>query len=231
MPAYIKSPFKPAPTLMVRGTPSYLWGSWNDKTGDTFGYIISTSGNGVTSTVVFNITQGNVPIVSALSKPLITIVGTQNAGGAYNVVNAPILSIVVTNAGVATVTFLGTGNSASAPDSGQVDIPQPEVAEVLVAAASVPLAMAFVMSQNNQEKDVIAVVSMPTLPTTAIITLQQAEKDQDPEYADVATIASVAGGVLTGGQFSIDQMGGRFYRFNTTNVTGPAASIIAKLSA
>lgn len=231
MSAYQKTPFKEPIKLLVSGTASYLWGSWNDNVGDTLGYVISDSGNGTISTVVFQITSGNIPVVTALSAPLITIRGTANAGGAYNTTNASVLSSVVTAQGVDTVTYAGAGTSASALDGGQVNMPQPEVAEVLVAAASIPIAMPFQNSQIDQKKAIVAVVSMPSLPTTALVTLQEALKDQDPEYSDVATVASVTGGVFTGGQITIDGMAGKFYRFNTSGVTGPAGSIIAKLGA
>jgi hypothetical protein len=229
MPAYIKSPFKPVPALMVSGTASYLLGSWNDKTGDTLGFVISDSAVTTTGTLTFQIASGNIPIVGAL----ITVVGTANASGNLNVTNVAIATVSTTATGVCTVTYTITSSTVAAgtPDAGQVSIPQPEVAEVLANGASFEVAMPFQNAQMNQEKTIVAVVSMPTLPTTATVTLQQAVKNQDSEYGDVATVASVAAGVLTGGQIDIDVMAGRFYRFNVSNVTGPAASIIAKLIA
>jgi hypothetical protein len=225
---YITSPFKPVPALNISGTANYLYGSWRDKTGPTLGYVISDSGNGTTSSVIFRIASGDVPLVGAL----ITIVGSANAAGAYNVTNAPILTVVVTDAGIATVSFLGAGTSASAPDGGQVQIPQPELGETLVNGSSVPVAMTFQGSHSNQEKDIVAIVSFPGgLPTTALVTLQSAIIDLDSEYADVATVTSVAGGVQSGGQISIDQQAARFYRFHTSTVAGPAAKIVAKLVA
>jgi len=67
------------------------------------------------------------------------------------------------------------------------------------------------------------------LPTTVTITLQQAVMDKDSEYSDLVTVASVVGGVLTGGQVTVEKALGRFFRFNASSLTGPASTIIAKI--
>jgi hypothetical protein len=231
MPPYITSPFKPSPTLLIPGFPTYLWGSWNDKTGPTQGTVLSDSGNGATSTVKFQLTSGNVPIVGAL----VTIVGTANAAGAYNVTNAKILSVSApTNPdfGIYTITFSGTGNSASAADAGQLIIPQPEIAEALTAISSAPAVMPYGNATFNQNQGLTAVVSFPSLPTSVVVVLQQAVQDLDSEYATVATVATVSGGVVTaaGSQITVDPTLGRFFRFSNGTVTGGTLpTIIAKL--
>lgn len=233
MPAYILSPFKPTPNAISPGMPTYLWGSFNDKTGPTVGQVLSDSGNGTTSTVVIRILGGNVPIVSTLSVPLITIVGSANAGGAYNVTNATILSISAAaspDEGVYTVTFAGTGVSTSAQDSGLFQIPQPEVAEVLVTGASIPAVMPYNIFNANMNQGITVVVGfVGTLPTAAVINLQQAVQDLNSEYANVAVVATVAGSAITvGPQITVDPTLGRFFRLNTTGLTGTGA-IVAKL--
>lgn len=230
MSQYILSPFRPAPILLVPSTPVYLYGSFNDKTGPTLGYIISDSGNGTTSTVVFQITSGNIPIVSTTSAPLITIVGTANSGGSYNVTNATVLTVAITDQGVCTVTFAGAGSSASTQDAGQVYITQPENSEAIVAGSSVPCAMGYNNIVANMNQAITAVVSFPTLPTAAVINLQQAVQDINSEYSNVAVVATVAGGAVTaaGSQITVDPTLGRFFRFNTSGLTG-SGQIIAKL--
>jgi hypothetical protein len=233
MPAYILSPFKSTPNAMTPGMPSYLWGGFNDKTGPTVGIVLSDSGNGTTSTVVIKILGGNIPIVSALSVPLITIVGSTNASGAYNTTNAQILSISAAaspDEGVYTVTFAGTGVSTSAQDTGQFLIPQPEVAEVLVAGASAPVVMPYNIINANMNQALTAVIGfVGTLPTSAVINLQQAVQDLNSEYQNVAVAATVAGSAITvGPQITVDPTLGRFFRFNTTGLTGTGA-VVAKL--
>jgi hypothetical protein len=228
MPSYVKSPFKPSPVALYAGIPVYLFGSYNDKTGPTTGNVLSDSGNGTTSTVVFQIQSGNIPFINAL----VTIVGTGNASGNYNVTNVTVTGVSTTTSGICTITFQGAGNSSSTADTGMVIIPQPELADNVSAnGASVPTAIAFQNAQSDQGRSLTAIVSFPVLPTAAIVTLQQAIQDNDAEYQDVATVISVAGGAATGGQITLAKELGRFYRFNVSGFTasGNQATVVGKL--
>ena len=230
MPPYILSPFKPMPVLLTPGIPAYLWGSYNDKTGPTTGYVISDSGNGTTSTVTVQIQAGNIPFVGAL----LTIVGTANAGGAYNVTNATILTVSAAanpDTGIYTLTYAGAGTSASAKDYGQFIIPQPEVAEALVAGASAPVAMPFNIMNANMNQALTAVASFPSLPTSVVLSLQQAVNDINSEYATVAVIATVTGGAVVGNsQITVDPTLGRFFRvLNGAVVGGTSPTVIVKI--
>ena len=224
---YQSTPFKEHIKLLVSGRNSYLYGSYTDKVSPTFGYVLSNSSIGTVGSVVFQIRDGNPPIVGAL----ITVRGTENSGGVFNVVNAIILSAVTnTDTGVSTVTYaVASTTQASAADNGQVDVPQPEIGETLVNGSSAPVAMPFQNAQMGQGKDLVAVVSFPTIPTTAVVTLQSALIDLDAEYADIVTVASITGSVVTGGQVSVGDMAARFYRFHTTGLTG-VGTIIGKLN-
>ena len=234
MPAYIRSPFRPTPNTFTPGMPIYLWGSYLDKTGPTVGNVLSTGGNGSTSTIKVQILGGNVPIVSALSIPLITIVGTANAAGAYNVTNVAVASISASanpDSGVYTITFARSGSSAVAADAGQFIIPQPEVAEALVSGASIPAVMPFNVMGPNLNQALTAVVTLvSTSSAAAMISLQQAIVDRDSEYQNVATIATITAGTTAGTVFevTIDPTLGRFFRFNTSGFSG-SGSIVAKL--
>ena len=253
MSFYIKSPFKPVPRLLIQGTPEYVYGSYNDKTGPTLGYIISDSGNGTTSTVVFRIASGNVPFVGAL----ITIIGTANAAGAYNVTNAIIISVVCTDAGICTVTFLGAGTSASTPDGGQVEIQQPEVPDNLTAGivaalatnagASAPVAAPVGATANGRSISVTLslLANSATYPSTlsgVTATLQGANLDLDGEYNDCGIIGTAlaagtvtdwqsgqgdtATGTLTAGSVNFPNF--KFYRLKITVATG-AGYIVGKI--
>lgn len=230
MPSYISSPFRPPVTLLVAGTPSYLWGKYNDKTGDTFGYVQSNSAVTTTGTLVFRIVSGNVPVVGAK----ISVVGCGNSSN-FNVTSATLLSVSCTDAGIATVSYaISSTTQASTPDSGEVLIPQPEIGEALAAGASAPVALASINAILNQEHVVTAVVSFPSIPTSVVVTLQQAVIDLDSEYADVATVVTVTGGAITaaGSQITVDPVMGRFLRFKNGTVTGGTLpTIVAKLIA
>src|ERR1700681_1493389 len=89
MPAYQSTPFKEPVKLVITGHPEYLWGSWNDRTGPTYGHIITDAAVTTTATVVFQIASGNAPIAGSL----ITIRGASNSVN-FNVVNAVVISAV-----------------------------------------------------------------------------------------------------------------------------------------
>ena len=254
MSFYIKSPFKPMPRLLVQGTPEYLFGSWNQNTGPTQGTVLSDSGNGTTSTVVIQILSGNIPFVDAL----VTIVGTANSSGEYNVTNAPILSVSASanpDTGVYTITFLGSGSSASASDYGQVYIPQPEIGDQLTSGlissgvASIP-ACSSVAGPDNVGKSISVTVKLPanttahpsTLASVAVF-LQGANLDYDTEYNDIAEVVTggsqgntydwqsgqgdTATGTLVAG--SVLQPNFKFYRLRVATGASGTGPIIGKL--
>lgn len=197
MPQYQLTPFKAPVQLAVAGTPSYLLGSYNDRTGPTLGFVISDSGNGTTSTVIFQIVSGNVPAVGSL----VTIVGTANAAGAYNATNVSVASVAITEQGVCTITFAGSGNSASAQDFGSVQIPQPEVGETVSGSTytSVPVARPYNNPETQSGQSITATLNLPTggSLTGIVVVLQAANYDQDGEYKTIHTFAAVTGSGLS----------------------------------
>ena len=224
---YETTPFKNSPKLLISGRPVYLFGSWNDKTSPTFGYVISNSAVGTVGTLVFQIKDGNAPI----SGSLITVRGTANSGGAFNTTNATVLSAVTDmNSGICTVTYaISSTTQASAADSGQAEIPQPEIGEAVANGASAPCAVSFSTANPDQKRGITAVCSFPTIPTACVVSLQQAVIDLDSEYTTIDTVVTVSGGLITlGGQGTIDPVLGRFFRFNISGLTG-TGTIVAKL--
>lgn len=245
MGVYQTTPFKPMPQLLVPGAPSYVFGSFNDKTGPTLGTVISDSGNGTTSTVTFQILSGNIPITDTL----VSIVGTKNAAGAYNVTNALVLSVTQVDTpddGVYTITFAGSGNSAKASDYGQVYIGQREVGEALTTTAATVPVMAGAAGPNSNGKSLSVTIKLPASTTanpsnlsgvTAVI--QGANVDLDSEYNTIGTIGTAlaagsttdwqsgqgdtATGTLAAG--SVLSPNFRFYRINFTSVTGSGPAI------
>lgn len=242
MSQYVLSPFKQSPVLAVAGTPAYLLGSWNDKCGPTQGYVISDASNGTTTaTLIFQIVSGNVPTTSGL----ITIAGTANGGGNFNVTNAAITSVAVTEQGVCTVTY--TISSTATPttqtqDYGQVIVPQPEVGDTVATAPynSVPVARPF-NNPNIQEGQALSAtvrfLSGGTL-TGYTVLLQGADIDLDSEYQTIATLGTSvgAGTVVTfqSGQgtaatvAAVNLLNYRFYRFSLTTGSG-SGTVVGKI--
>jgi hypothetical protein len=240
---YVKSPFKPSPTLLVQGRPEYVFGSYNDKTAPTTGNVISDSAVTTTGTLTFQILSGNIPAVGSL----ITVVGTANGGGNFNVTNAQILTAVTTSAGICTVTYAITSSTVAAgtPDGGQVIIPQPELGDILAAfpASSVPVVCPASPSQQSG-KSLSATVKLPaqqlgvasTL-TAVTIVIQGANFDEDAQYNTIGTLT--AAGTSVGGPNVYDWQSGqgdtatgtlasgsvnlpnfKFYRLQVSGATG-----------
>ena len=182
MPSYVTSPFKAPVQLLVPGTPSYVLGSFNNRTGPTTGRLISDAGVTTTGTAVFQIQSGNAPVAGSL----ITILGASNSPN-FNVTNAVIISASTNmDTGVCTVTFAITStNQGTLPDNGLVIIPQPEVGETVVNGASVPVSASFSTANPDQGRVVTAIISFPTIPTTVTgVFLQGADQDIDaPDLA------------------------------------------------
>lgn len=226
MPVYITSPFKPPVQLLVPGTPSYVFGSWNDRTGPTIGSVISDSAVTTTGTLTFRILSGNVPVVGAL----ITVRGTSNASGHFNVTNATILTVSAPadpDAGIYTVTYAITSSTLSTTgDSGEVCIPQPEIGEALTAgAASVPVAAPYAAGNTNYEKTISVNVKFPSSPTTAVVVLEAANFDLDSEYATIATVVDDASPNPQDGQIEVES-NFRFYRLKVLSTTGGSSPTV-----
>lgn len=202
MSFYIKSPFKPTPKLLVEGTPEYAFGSWNADVAPTQGNVLSNSAVTTTGTVTLQILSGNVP------KPdsLLTIVGTSNSAGIFNVTNAPILTVsAATNPdmGIYTVTFTISSTSQGVlADAGQFYIAVPEIGDQLTSGlitsgvSSAPV-VSPVSPPNSVGKSISATVKLPantaanpsTLSAITVV-IQGANLDYDTEYVTIGTIVT-----------------------------------------
>jgi hypothetical protein len=229
MPQYQSTPFKPQPELLVAGRPSYVWGSYNDRTGPTQGNVISNSSVGTLATLTFLVTAGNIPTVGSL----ITVVGCARSAN-FNVTNATVLSVSTTDqgaSGVVTVTYnVTTTTIGTGVDGGQVIIPQPEIGEALVNGASVPVAKVFNNAIVDQSEIITVAVSFPIIPKAATIILQEALVDLDSEYSNIAVVATVANSTI-GGSVVVPtsiQVAGRFYRLWNEGVVG-IGTIVGKI--
>lgn len=241
MSFYTKSPFKAQPILLVQGRAEYTFGSFNDRTASTQGYIISDASNGsTTGTLIFQVVSGNAPAVGSF----ITVVGAGNSAN-FNVTNVQIASTSITEQGVCTVTF--TIASTATPttqtqDFGSVIVLQPELGDALTSAGGASIPVASPASPTQQSgKSITVLVTLPTqqlgvastLSATTVV-LQASNQDLDASYSTIATITSAGAagntyawqsgegntstGTLAAG--SVNLLGFKFYRLNCTGATG-----------
>jgi hypothetical protein len=230
MPSFMTLPASLANRpLLVPGRPQYLFGGYSATTSPTQGYItnISASVNTVTISVVIT----SVPPTTA---QLITVQGASNS--AINAIGATVTGVTGFNTGdlsTGTISYTvnAVGTIASAAGSGTVVLPVAETADALTSnLISQQVTVPFNDPRIDQARTVTAQVSFPSLPTSVVVTLQ--DSDDDQTYYDVAAVASVAGGTLTGGFLQVQNSSARFYRLSCgTVVGGSSPTIIGKVSA
>jgi hypothetical protein len=228
MPAYVASPFKPPVQLLVAGTPSYVFGGYDDRSSPTFGYIISDSASSTTGTVTFQVVSGPIPVVG----DNVTVRGAANSAnfntsGTVLTVTAEADSAGIQN-GVVTITYtISSTTQATLADGGQVECTRVEVGEALVNGASVPVAAPYNNSQTDSKKTISVNVSFPSAPSTVIVTLQGANFDKDSEYADITTVYNSS--TATSGTAEVES-NYRFYRLKVTAASGGTSpTIIGKI--
>lgn len=226
MPSYVTSPFKQSPVLLVSGLPTYLFGSYDDRSSPTFGYIQTDAAVTTTATVVFLIVSGNAPAAGEK----ITVRGAARSVN-FNVTNGTILTASTTDAGVCTVTYAITSTTLSTlADGGQVEVLRSEVGETYANGSSVPAAAPFNNPNMQQGRTVTATVTFPTPATGGSVWLQGALFDVDDQYEDIVLInglGSLSG--ASGPSEHVADLAFRFYRFNIRAVTG-VGTVVAKLS-
>ena len=225
---------------MVPGTPSYVWGSWNDKTGPTQGIVLQSLGIGATAELVVKILSGNIPVVNSL----ITVVGVA-ANAAFNVTNVAISAVDTyphgnqPDNGMYALAYAAVVTSPMQADSGQFIIPQPELGEnVSGTGASVPVAVSA-WTPSGKSLSVTLTIGTGLSGVTAVI--QGANLDKDSEYSTIGTIGTGLGvsttewqsgdgntstGTLAAGSVNFPNF--KFYRINLTAVTGTGL-VIAKI--
>jgi hypothetical protein len=241
---YQLTPFKASPQLLIQGKNEYVYGSLNDKTSPTTGYVISDSAVTTTATLVFQIKDGNIPIPGAL----ITVTGTVNSAGVFNATNAVILTVVVNDYGVCTVTYaIASTTQASLADAGQVIIPQIEIGDNLTAGlvAAVPytsVPVAAVVGATVTGRSTSATITFPAssaaFPSTlsaVTVVIQASNVDRDDHYNTIGTVTTTGAAGTTfewqSGQgaattpavlldSNVDLLSFRFYRLQITAATG-----------
>ena len=133
MPAFSASPNFKGP-LLLPGTPLYLWGSYNDKVSPTSMQISNVALTSNVATLTVQVYSGNIPAVGSL----ITVTGTQNTSGLFNVTNVALTGVTINaTTGAGTVTFALThANVVSAADAGTAIVPVPVVLEAVPTAGA-----------------------------------------------------------------------------------------------
>jgi hypothetical protein len=216
MTAYNKSPFAPQPKLLYAGVPEYLFGSWPQDKSPTQMYVTSVAVASDVATLGVTVFGGDPPAVGSL----ISVQGTQSAGGEFNVTNVALTGVTLNSAGVGTVTFaLTAANLATTADAGVAIVPQPVTMEAIAAQASIPVAMSNNSFGGDLDRTVTAQAIFGTLPTAVTVSLQGAMFNEDSAYETVGTVATVAGSAVTANGLTVIAKY-QFYRVLISGLTG-----------
>jgi len=212
MPAYVSTPFGPKPETLQPGTPGYSFGSFNANAPTTKMFVSKTGSSAGTATITVQVVEGNIPIVGAL----ITITGTQQGAGVFNVANAAITAVSITAAtGAGTIQFALAGTVATSGDAGLALVPTPEVGEALAVLAGKAFAVPYVVGQNDNERSVSWQLNYPSAPATVSVSLQGSLEDVDGLYQTIDTSTNVNGELRVATLSNY-----RFLRLKSTIATG-----------
>ena len=146
MPAYSNDP-SAAIALALPGTAAYVWGSLSDRIAPSRMTVTNVALTTNVATLTVQIIEGNIPAVGAL----VTVKGTQQASGAFNVTAVAITGVSINAvSGAGTITFALThANVGSAADSGQAVAPQAITFES-VSTNENSVAVALPMAQDGK---------------------------------------------------------------------------------
>lgn len=146
MPQYSSDPTL-AIALALPGTPVYVWGSLSDRIAPTRMTITNVALTTNVATLTVQVIEGNIPAVGAL----VTVRGTQQASGAFNVTAVAITGVTINaTTGAGTITFALThANVGSAADSGMAIAPQAIVFESVTTNEN-SVAVALPMAQDGK---------------------------------------------------------------------------------
>ena len=222
MPVYSTNPFGAPPETLQPGQPGYAFGSFNANAPTTKMIVSKTASTGGTATVTVQVVEGNIPIVGAL----ITIRGTSQGAGVFNVTNASITAVSITaTTGQGTIQFALAGTVASSGDAGIALVPTPEVGEFLAVQASKAFAVPYATGFNDNERSITWQLNYPSAPAVVSVSLQGSLEDVDSLYSTIDTSTNVNGEerVTTLSNF-------RFLRLKVTQASGGTnATIVGRI--
>jgi hypothetical protein len=225
MPTYQNSPFQKVVALLS-GVPEYLYGKFDKFVSPAKLLVSQVELASDVATLTVKVVEGPIPAAGSL----ITVSGTQTGSGEFNVVRATLTAVSIdATTGEGTVSYALTASNVSATaDAGVAIVDTPEIAETLAAGSSVACTPLFQQVVPGGQRTITAVVTFPTVPTDVTVKLQGADLDQDSEYTDVGTVATVANSTPTIGAATFDGVGFRFYRLNVSGLSG-TGTIIGKV--
>lgn len=188
MPPYITNPSGNNPvTCLTPGSPAYAFGSKPTNVPTTKMKVTNVALASNVATVTVTVIEGNIPVVGEL----ISINGTSNTSGLFNVANKSITAVSISSStGQGTITFaLSHADVVSAADAGLAYVPVPETAET---ATSGTKSQAFAIQNTiGRGYGISWAYNFPSAPVSASIQLEGAINDVDGEYTLIGSAQTV----------------------------------------
>ena len=200
MPSYNSTPWiTPVRMIQEPQLPNYSLGAKNPNQADTRMQVTNTVLVANVATVTAQMLEGNIPIVGQT----VTIVGTTNGGGAFNVTGTVATVGAFSASGLGTFTVAIThADVATHADAGTVYGGVPETADAITATASPAASQTGLqfsvsrMQHRQQGSNFSWAYKFPSAPASITIQLEGAINDVDNEYSVIDKPTSA---VLTAG--------------------------------
>ena len=227
MPLYTQNVgFNAPPQVAVSGQPAYFFGSMPWDTQDTIMQVTNVALTSNVATLTVTVLAGNIPAVGQL----VTVQGTQNTSGLFNVSAVALTGVTITaSTGQGTITFALThANVSSTADAGKAYVPIQETSEVCQNGASVAIYVPAQEPVDFGAKTITVSSIFPSLPTAATLTLYTAINNNPiaagtngSEWTSMGVVGTVAGGVQTVGPLkTFTTPAGRWFQVVASSVTG-----------
>jgi hypothetical protein len=198
MPYMTDSPLQNIKQLLP-GRAEYLFGTFNYTQSASRMLIsqVAVAANVVTLTV--QVVEGPIPVLLSgllAVTGLISVNGTQSAGGALNVNRAAVTAVNISSAGSGTISYaVTTGNIAATADFGTAIVDVQEIPDALTNGYSIPICLQAQPAQNEGLRNLTVETTFPSLPTTAAVLLYVAQTPWKTKFVTTGvTIATVSGG-------------------------------------
>ena len=224
MPAYVNTPFKPTPILLVPGFRDYAWGGYNYDAATTRMWILTDAVSSNVATITAQLLEGNLPIVGQN----VSIGGTANSSGGFNGGPYPVLSVSQnTTTLVVTITFaLTLTNQSAAADGGLVLGAPVTTYETLPSSATASRSFAAGGSNvaGQGQRGITWFTEYTGSPSTVTANLQGADIDEDASFTTIDSSTNASGESRSVG--SINYL---FYRIQLASTGGTSPKVAAGL--
>jgi hypothetical protein len=176
-------------------------------------------------TLYVQITEGNIPTTSQIvtvtsDNTIFNVSGQAITGASFDA-----------STGLGTITYSVThANVTSGPLSGWAVAPVAASADSFANGSSVPASLQA-STGPDATHTIRFDVTIPSIPTTGLVKAQTAVVDEDSQYTDLGTVASISGGVVSGGSAIFVDITANFARLNiSTTAGGSSPTIIGSIT-